>query len=121
MHSVPRALNRRLPAATIFETLLGPGSDVGGSTYLERGALGDCWPHPATGRRSSEEAYVALHKLSQWLTYSLIEPFENAGNFRSADVHELTGLAEYRNGGLLVDRASRSPLLTALSKTYAVA
>ena len=45
---------------------------------------------------------MPFHKLSQWLTYSLIEPFEWAG----VHVHgldALTGLPEYRNGGLLID------------------
>jgi hypothetical protein len=43
-----------------------------------------------------------LHKLSQWLAYSLLEPLEKAG-LRVVDVGALTGLAEYRNGGLFVD------------------
>lgn len=45
---------------------------------------------------------VPLHKLSQWLAYSLIEPFQQAG-FTVTDIDGLTGLAEYRNGGLFVD------------------
>jgi hypothetical protein len=45
---------------------------------------------------------VPLHKLSQWLTYSLIEPLQQAG-FTVTDIDGLTGLAEYRNGGLFVD------------------
>jgi hypothetical protein len=45
---------------------------------------------------------VPLHKLSQWLAYSLIEPLEAAG-LRVCDIGGLTGLAEYRNGGLFVD------------------
>lgn len=57
--------------------------------------LGDCWPVEGLG-------YVPLHKLSQWLTYSLIEPLERAG-VSVTDVDGLTGLAEYRNGGLFVD------------------
>jgi hypothetical protein len=51
----------------------------------------------------------------------LIEPLENAG-ISVSDVHHLTGLAEYRNGGLLVDMGvlnSREP--TALAKTHGVA
>jgi hypothetical protein len=45
---------------------------------------------------------VPFHKLSQWLTYSLIEPFEWSGVVvRKLD--ELTALPEYRNGGLLID------------------
>jgi hypothetical protein len=45
---------------------------------------------------------VPLHKLSQWLAYSLIEPLQWAG-FTVTDIDGLTGLAEYRNGGLFVD------------------
>ncbi len=64
--------------------------------------LGDCWPHPALAGARAEDIYVPLHKLSQWLTYSLIEPLE-AAEFTVTDVDALTGLAEYRNGGLFVD------------------
>ncbi|MGZ5870829.1 MAG: DUF1688 family protein, partial [Bradyrhizobium sp.] len=45
---------------------------------------------------------VPLHKLSQWLAYSLIEPLQTAG-IRVTDIDGLTGLAEYRNGGLFID------------------
>jgi hypothetical protein len=45
---------------------------------------------------------VPLHKLSQWLAYSLIEPLQWAG-FTVTDIDGLTGLAEYRNGGLFID------------------
>ena len=45
---------------------------------------------------------VPFHKLSQWLSYSLIEPLEWAG-YRVVDVDGLTGLPEYRNGGLFLD------------------
>jgi hypothetical protein len=45
---------------------------------------------------------VPLHKLSQWLAYSLIEPLQQAG-FTVTDIDGLTGLAEYRNGGLFID------------------
>jgi hypothetical protein len=45
---------------------------------------------------------VPFHKLSQWLAYSLIEPLEAAGLVVTG-LDELTALAEYRNGGLLID------------------
>ena len=38
----------------------------------------------------------------QWLAYSLIEPLQWAG-YAVTDIDGLTGLAEYRNGGLFVD------------------
>jgi hypothetical protein len=65
-------------------------------------ALGDCWRHPALGRDADGSDLVPLHKLSQWLTYSLIEPLLRAA-IAVRDIDGLTGLAEYRNGGLFVD------------------
>jgi Protein of unknown function (DUF1688) len=65
-------------------------------------ALGDCWRHDAVPGPGLTQGWIPFHKLSQWLTYSLLEPFEWAG----VQVHgldALTGLPEYRNGGLLLD------------------
>jgi hypothetical protein len=64
--------------------------------------LGDCWRHPALENGDAANGLVPLHKLSQWMTYSLIEPLQVAG-IDVTDIDGLTGLAEYRNGGLLVD------------------
>jgi hypothetical protein len=60
--------------------------------------LGDCGRHSAV----PGDKLVPFHKLSQWLTYSLIEPLAEAG-FTVTDIDGLTGLAEYRNGGLFID------------------
>jgi hypothetical protein len=68
-----------------------------GRMMLEGVSLGDCWPHPA-----AEGGRVPFHKLSQWLTYSLLEPLEEAG-LTVTGLDDLTGLPEYRNGGLLLD------------------
>jgi hypothetical protein len=117
-----RTLHGRLPAATVLETLL----EALGPIWQDRPrlggiSLGDCWPCPALVGANAEDGYAPLHKLSQWLTYSLIEPLENAG-ISVTDVHELTGLAEYRNGGLMVDMEILNPREpVALSKTYSVA
>ena len=63
---------------------------------------------------------MPLHKFSQWLAYSLIEPLENAG-LTVVDVGALTGLAEYRNGGLFVDMGVLVPRdAAAFSRTYTV-
>jgi hypothetical protein len=64
--------------------------------------LGDCWRHPALHTGDETDGFVPLHKLSQWMTYSLLEPAQAAG-IRVTDIDGLTGLAEYRNGGLFVD------------------
>ena len=65
-------------------------------------ALGDTWRHPAIKRDDATDGLVPIHKLSQWLAYSLIEPLQTAG-IAVTDIDGLTGLAEYRNGGLFVD------------------
>ena len=51
---------------------------------------------------TSPTRLVPFHKLSQWLAYSLIEPLEALGIVVTG-IDELTGLAEYRNGGLFID------------------
>lgn len=60
--------------------------------------LGDIWSYSKV-----PGGLAAFHKLSQWMTYSLIEPLVDAG-FELVEIEKLTGLAEYRNGGLLLDR-----------------
>jgi hypothetical protein len=64
--------------------------------------LGDCWRHAAVSGPGLTDGWMPFHKLSQWLTYSLLEPFEWAG-VRVVGLDALTALPEYRNGGLLLD------------------
>lgn len=70
--------------------------------------LGDVWRHPAVRTDDLTDGLVPFHKLSQWLSYSLIEPLEGAG-LAVTGVEALTGLPEYRNGGLLVDLGVLEP------------
>jgi len=72
-----------------------------GST-LDGIALGDAWQHPHASGDGPTRGWVPFHKLSQWMTYSMLEPFEWAG-VTLTDRDALTGLPEYRNGGLLLD------------------
>jgi hypothetical protein len=65
-------------------------------------ALGDCWRHPAVRGEGASDGWMPFHKLSQWMTYSLLEPFAWNG-FTLRGLEALTGLPEYRNGGLLMD------------------
>jgi hypothetical protein len=100
---VARADLGRLPAPVILEVLLDElGPIWHGRLSLGDVPLGDCWRHPAIRRDDATDGLAPLHKLSQWLAYSLIEPLERAG-IAVVDVDGLTGLAEYRNGGLFVD------------------
>ena len=74
--------------------------------------MGDVWEHPVIG-------LVPFHKLSQWLSYSLVEPIEGAG-LKVVELDALTGLPEYRNGGLLVDSGALRPKQSALlTRTFA--
>jgi hypothetical protein len=66
--------------------------------------LGDCGRHRAV----PADGLVPFHKLSQWLTYSLVEPLQDAG-VTVTDLSGLTGLAEYRNGGLFLDMGVIEP------------
>lgn len=64
--------------------------------------LGDTWRHSAVKTDDPGDGLVPFHKLSQWLTYSLVEPLDECG-LTVTDMDGLTGLAEYRNGGLFMD------------------
>jgi hypothetical protein len=93
----------RVAAHDILQALLHTLGDIWPQgARLEGIALGDAWRHPQAGGEGATAGWVPFHKLSQWLAYSLLEPFESAG-VRVDGLDALTGLAEYRNGGLLVD------------------
>src|SRR5207237_3055667 len=77
--------------------------------------LGDCGRHSAVPGDGPEGGIVPFHKLSQWLVYSLVEPLAAAG-FRVTDIDGLTGLAEYRNGGLFLDCGVIAPCDERLSE-----
>lgn len=64
--------------------------------------MGDCWRHEAVRGEGLSDGWVPFHKLSQWLTYSLLEPFAWSG-VKVRGLEALTALPEYRNGGLLLD------------------
>jgi Protein of unknown function (DUF1688) len=101
----------RISAPTVLATLLDGLSSIWPSALVLHGfAVGDAGRHPAIRTGDDTDGIVPFHKLSQWLTYSLIEPFEAAG-LRVERLDELTALAEYRNGGLLVDLGVIRPRL----------
>ena len=98
-----RAAGKPLPAPAILELLLEALGPVWADRLQVDGIpLGDCWRHPAIRRDDATDGLVPLHKLSQWLSYSLIEPLAEGG-VEVVEIDGLTGLAEYRNGGLFVD------------------
>ena len=88
-----------LTAAMVLRTLLQAfGAIWPGRISLAGIPLGDCGRHFAV----TGDGLVPFHKLSQWLAYSLIEPLRAAG-MQVDEPDGLTGLAEYRNGGLFLD------------------
>ncbi len=95
--------NHTLPASALFEAVLNAFNEVWPVRLRFHGiSLGDVWTHSALKSNVSNSEYIPFHKLSQWLTYSLIEPLEEAG-IKVTHLDTLTGLPEYRNGGLLID------------------
>jgi len=94
----------QLSASTLLHTLLHTlGAVWPGRATLQGVPLGDCWQHPAVA-----DGWVPFHKLTQWLAYSLLEPLA-AGGLQITDLDALTGLPEYRNGGLLLDSGLLQP------------
>ena len=80
--------------------------------------LGDCWRHADVRGPGLTDGWMPFHKLSQWLTYSLLEPFDWAG-VKVTGLGALTGLPEYRNGGLLIDIGILRPVEPdALARRY---
>lgn len=93
----------RLPAAELLPRVLDALASIWPPrTQLAGVELGDVWPHPGAGGSDESRGLVPLHKLSQWLCYSLIHPLRVAG-VEVVEADALTGLAEYRNGGLFID------------------
>lgn len=93
-------------------------------TAINGVSLGDAWPcksmpqppqSPSSpsfspfpnaqggGSPAPWESILPFHKLTQWLTYSLMQPMQSLMKIHFAGTNLLTGLPEYRNGGLFVD------------------
>ena len=117
--------NGQLSAQTVLSAVLeGLGDIWTGRVEIAGVNLGDVWHHPALklgtrgqGDKETREtmanclhpssftlhpSLVPFHKLSQWLTYSLLEPLQELG-LEITELNALTGLPEYRNGGLCID------------------
>ncbi|MBD2296132.1 URC4/urg3 family protein [Anabaena sphaerica FACHB-251] len=91
--------NGQLAASTVLDAVLtGLGEIWPGRLEIAGINLGDVWFHQDV----SNGGLVPFHKLSQWLTYSLLEPLQELGLIITG-LDQLTGLPEYRNGGLCLD------------------
>nr|WP_199329765.1 URC4/urg3 family protein [Leptolyngbya sp. FACHB-1624] len=89
----------KLSAVVVLNAVLtGLGEIWSGRLSIDGVNLGDVWKHSSL----SGDQLVPFHKLSQWLTYSLLEPLQDLG-LKIIDLDQMTGLPEYRNGGLCLD------------------
>lgn len=108
-HIVAQHPQGRIPARDILVSVLQILGEIWPSRLVLDGvALGDTWKHRAVDTGDATTGLIPFHKLSQWLSYSLVEPLEQAG-LRVIGIGALTGLAEYRNGGLFVDLGVLTP------------
>ena len=127
---VTQGLTRsEVSATTLLKELLRAFAPIWASAGKLKGVpAGDAWPHrfagdevggvPAPGHDPITAGWVPFHKLSQWLTYSLIEPLQWAG-VTLTGLDALTALPEYRNGGLLLDTGVIKPRNAAwLARTH---
>jgi hypothetical protein len=90
-----KSKNGTLQAVEILKTILHKlGPIWPGRLTLNGINMGDVWSYEGT--------LVPFHKLSQWMSYSLMEPLMEYG-IKIENLDEMTGLPEYRNGGLLID------------------
>jgi hypothetical protein len=104
-----QAAGASVPAEAVLKLVLAAlGPIWPGRLRLDGADLGDAWRHEALPGDDGLDRIVPFHKLSQWLTYSLLEPLEEAG-IAVTGLDDLTGLPEYRNGGLLVDAGALVP------------
>jgi hypothetical protein len=110
---VASARDGSISAGFLLATLLRALGPIWPSRLMLEGVpLGDCWEHPAAranDQTDPTDGLVPFHKLTQWLAYSLLEPLEEAG-LEVTGLDQLTGLPEYRNGGLFLDMGVIVPL-----------
>lgn len=99
---ITQSQDNRLSVTTVFRAVLeGLGEIWSGRLSIAGINLGDVWQHSALPGEFYDQL-VPFHKLSQWLTYSLLEPLQDLG-LEITDLDQMTGLPEYRNGGLCLD------------------
>ena len=96
-----------IPLPTLWNTLMDGFANIWPATrtQIDGISLGDAWPCASMPSHPTHpwENIVPFHKLTQWLTYSLMVPMQKLAHVHFVGVELMTGLPEYRNGGLLID------------------
>ncbi|CAK5281880.1 unnamed protein product [Mycena citricolor] len=106
--SIPSSPSRKVPVAALWHALIIGLQPIWppARTNLGGESLGDVWPCAALASDADtnvSSTFVPFHKLTGWLTYSLMEPLTSFLGWQFEGVEDMTGLPEYRNGGLLLD------------------
>ncbi|KAK4056546.1 hypothetical protein OIO90_002394 [Microbotryomycetes sp. JL221] len=118
----PGSYNIAVQVNTLWDVVVNGLSGVWPATRskIDGVSLGDVWPVIclAKNAKSSTDALVSFHKLSQWLTYSLIEVLETILSWKVLGKEKMTGLPEYRNGGLLIDFGLLQPRIPQLLESF---
>ncbi|KAJ7594112.1 hypothetical protein C8J56DRAFT_1002096 [Mycena floridula] len=96
---------RSVPLVALWHVLIDGFNPIWPASRVTLGgiALGDVWPCDALKATEEGDDLVPFHKLTQWMTYCLIQAFEKVMGWKFDGIEDLTGLPEYRNGGLLMD------------------
>lgn len=95
-----------VPLPTLWSVLMDGLSSIWPATrtQIDGMSIGDAWPCESMPPALPPwENIVPFHKLTQWLCYSLMVPMNRLLHIHFAGAELMTGLPEYRNGGLLVD------------------
>ncbi|KAI0267317.1 DUF1688-domain-containing protein [Gloeopeniophorella convolvens] len=120
--SIEDGRTRRVPLAALWHVLVSGLTPIWPTDRTTLGGvpLGDVWPCGALKPYASAEGdeLVPFHKLTGWTTYSLIEPIEKILGWQFDGLEDMTGLPEYRNGGLLVDLGVLSLKPSAITAAY---
>ncbi|KAK3200923.1 hypothetical protein GRF29_213g410401 [Pseudopithomyces chartarum] len=96
-----------IPLPTLWNVLMDSLAPIwpASRTQIDGIPLGDAWPCSVMPSHPTHpwENIVPFHKLTQWLAYSLMIPMTKLLHVHFAGADLLTGLPEYRNGGLFID------------------
>ncbi|THU98479.1 DUF1688-domain-containing protein [Dendrothele bispora CBS 962.96] len=103
----PDGNTRQVPLAALWHVLIEGLNPVWPATRTKLAgvSLGDVWPCQVLKETAQEEGddLVPFHKLTQWMTYSVVEAIKQTMKWDIVGMEDMTGLPEYRNGGLLLD------------------
>jgi len=123
--SIADGATRHVPLAALWHVLMTGLTPIWPQDRTTLGGvpLGDVWPCEALKAQAPHvegtgDELVPFHKLTGWTTYSLVEPIEKVLGWRFDGLEDMTGLPEYRNGGLLVDLGVLSLKPLAIPASY---